>query len=267
MMDNEKALQVPKRLQLFVGSERAFFTIDERKLRDKCVFFDQALSGSWLESSQKPFSLPKDEPQAVEALVWWVESRDLYTPRYDAMQWIQAFFLAEKFIMPEFGDFIVQTLVEGYLAMERGPTKDFSPFGVDPEILSYLYDGWTTGNRGKPEQFRRMLNMYMDFWVYSMPTYGAEGHKKRVVEPAEDVREIAELCTGVVPHLRVAIKHRESRLNTWELNHDLPHIIELARMAHRTRCITNAVARAGKGHPDRENDPVPKIKYTLDCLG
>lgn len=242
-------------LTLIVGRGETHFTVNEQKLREACPFFHKALSGFWRESSDEPFVLPEDCPYAIEGLIWWIESRDLYVPSWGAWRWMNTYFFADQYLMPDLRDLALYALVEGFLALERGPENDFSAFAVDMELVRYLYEGEVLGDL----RFRSMLCLYCEFWARSLPKERFQGPRAKVIVGPEYFEAVASEFLPARELLEVAVMIRNERLGR-AMPQDLPEMIMRAR---NQRWFEEFLGLFVLG---RDDLPQPPLRYTLDMI-
>lgn len=101
-----------------VGNQQKLeeFKVHEALIRASSPFFDKALTGPWIEASQRLVKLPEDEPKAFALYINWLYSGKVPAHSEDANtdynHLLNAYTLAERLLDTEFHNAVIDAVVE-----------------------------------------------------------------------------------------------------------------------------------------------------------
>lgn len=103
-------------VDVLVGEEKEIFSVHEKLIRASSPFFDKAVSGIWLESTQHTIELPEDEPEIFGIYVHWLYYEKLPVscnePSSEYLNLMKAYTLGDKLLDTKFQDTVIDAIVD-----------------------------------------------------------------------------------------------------------------------------------------------------------
>ncbi|EKG18044.1 BTB/POZ domain containing protein [Macrophomina phaseolina MS6] len=226
-------------VHFLVGPERYALSANEDLLRQHCSFIDYALTDDGRSSTDEPFELPTEDPDAFVGLLWWVHEGAFRhpdtmenMPSFHIMHMVKVWILAEKYSVP-----LLQECMISFARMTYADFEDLHDFPVDFSVLEYL-----SKHTNEDSHIRQL---YLVFVAYSRPAIDA-GSGRKVLLPFDD-DERNQMPLDIFDEIQSCMEARQEKGNTlgWADDTDLPNAIMflelVSQLDKRSRDILNYI--------------------------
>ncbi|KAK7723314.1 hypothetical protein SLS57_004508 [Botryosphaeria dothidea] len=211
-------------VHLSVGPDQLTLSANEDLLREHCSFVDYALTDHWHDSTEEPFELPDDDPDAVAGLLWWIHEGNFRHPdtlenfpSFHITHMIKIWTIAEKYSVPLLQECMVRLVLLTYMQFDE--PKDFP---MDLSILEYLSESTAEDNH--------IRQLYLVFIAYSRPAVDS-GNGRKVLLPFDE-EDKDNMPSEILEELNHWMDARVRKGNTlgWTPATDMPNEVLLASL-------------------------------------
>lgn len=160
-------------VDVLVGEKKDMFSVHEKLIRAPSPFFDKAMSGPWLESTQRTIELPDDEPPIFAIYVHWLYYGTLpvfnnETEDGEYLSILKAYTLGDKLLDINFQNAAVDAMIE-----KSTTSVDGTEWYPGLSIIEYVYN-----NTSESALVRELLvDMYVfgaeDGWLHEWEKKGS----------------------------------------------------------------------------------------------